>query len=142
MSITWHDDRRHSLAVAVIMFEGGLTLRFRDLDDSGNAVWSLVTVGALITWGLAALAAHWCVGMDARAATLVGAILIVTGPTVIAPLLRHVRPNRRIGSVIKWEGIVIDPIGAVLAVLVFDAMIVGKSICIHTRCELSPVRSN
>ena len=116
-----------SLAVAVIMFEGGLTLRFRDLDDSGNAVWRLVTVGALISWGLAALAAYWCVGMDVRAATLIGAVLIVTGPTVIAPLLRHVRPSRRIGSVIKWEGIVIDPIGAVLAVLVFDAMIIGKS---------------
>lgn len=116
-----------SLAVAVIMFEGGLTLRFRDLDDSGNALWRLVTVGALISWGLAALAAYWCVGMDVRAATLVGAILVVTGPTVIAPLLRHVRPSRRIGSVIKWEGIVIDPIGAVLAVLVFDAMIIGKS---------------
>lgn len=116
-----------SLAVAVIMFEGGLTLRFRDLDDSGSVVWRLVTVGALITWALAAIAAYWCVGLEARTATLVGAILIVTGPTVITPLLRHVRPNRRIGSVIKWEGIVIDPIGAVLAVLVFDALLVDKA---------------
>ena len=65
--------------------------------------------------------------MDSRTAILIGAILIVTGPTVITPLSGHVRPNRRIGSVIKWEGIVIDPIGAVLAVLVFDALVAGNS---------------
>ncbi|MDG2381691.1 MAG: sodium:proton antiporter [Pirellulaceae bacterium] len=116
-----------ALAVSVIMFEGGLTLRFRDLEDSGSVLLRLVTLGALVTWGLAGLAAYLFVGVDYRTATLIGAILIVTGPTVITPLLRHVRPHRRIGSVIKWEGIVIDPIGAVLAVLVFDAMVVGKS---------------
>ncbi len=116
-----------SLAVAVIMFEGGLTLRLRELEESGQTVLRLVTIGAGVSWGLAGFAAHYLVGMDRYSSALIGAILVVTGPTVIAPLLRHVRPHRRIGSVVKWEGIVIDPIGVVLAVLVFDVMIIEKS---------------
>ncbi len=116
-----------SLAVAVIMFEGGLTLRFHELADAGHTILRLVTVGAAVTWVLSALAAYGLVGMDPYVATLIGAILVVTGPTVIGPLLRHVRPHRRIGSVLKWEGIVIDPIGAILAVLVFDALFLQES---------------
>lgn len=108
-----------SLAVAAILFEGGLTLKFSELKSSGAIVVRLVTVGALVTWVLASLAAWLLLGLDPRLAALLGAILVVTGPTVVMPLLRHIRPSRRIASIVKWEGIVIDPVGAVLAVLVF-----------------------
>lgn len=116
-----------ALSVGVIMFEGGLTLRFHELADAGSVVLRLVTIGVLVTWVLAAIAAHYVAGMSWDIAALLGAILTVTGPTVIAPLLRHVRPFRRIGAIVKWEGIVIDPIGAVLAVLVFNALFAGSA---------------
>ncbi|RCS49300.1 sodium:proton exchanger [Bremerella cremea] len=109
-----------SLSVAVILFEGGMSLRFNELREVGPALGGLVTVGALVVWGLASLAAHYVVGFSPAIATVVGAIVVVTGPTVVGPLLSHIRPARKIGSLAKWEGIVIDPIGAVLAVLVFE----------------------
>ena len=107
-----------SLAVAVILFEGGLSLRIGELRQTGRAVLGLVTVGIAVTWILTATAAVFCLGFEPAMATLLGAILVVSGPTVIIPLLRQVRPNRRIGSIVKWEGIVNDPIGAVLAVVI------------------------
>ncbi|PQO28311.1 cation:proton antiporter [Blastopirellula marina] len=109
-----------SLSVAVILFEGGMSLRFNELREVGPALGGLVTIGALVVWGLASLAAHFLVGFSPAIATVVGAIVVVTGPTVVGPLLSHIRPARKIGSLAKWEGIVIDPIGAVLAVLVFE----------------------
>lgn len=112
-----------SLSVAVILFEGGMTLRIGELKEVGSAALRLVTVGVLIAWVLTTLAAWKILGWDLRIAALMGAILVVTGPTVIAPLLRHVRPTRRIGSIVKWEGIVIDPVGAILAVLVFEGIV-------------------
>ncbi len=111
-----------SLCVAVILFEGGLTLRFRELRSEGRVVWLLITVGVLITWLLAAMAAWLFLGLELRLAALLGAILVVTGPTVIIPLLAHVRPRGRVASILKWEGITIDPVGATLAVLVFEAL--------------------
>ena len=111
-----------SLAVGIILFEGGLTLRFRELKAAGRGLVRLVTIGAAVAWVLNALAAWWLLQFDIRLASLLGAILVVTGPTVVGPLLRFIRPQRRVGSVAKWEGIVIDPIGAVLAVLVFEVM--------------------
>ena len=107
-----------SLAVAVILFEGGLSLRIAELRHTGRAVLGLVTAGIAVTWLLTAVAAVFCLGFEPAMATLLGAILVVSGPTVIVPMLRQVRPNRRIGSIIKWEGIVNDPIGAVLAVII------------------------
>ena len=71
---------------------------------------------------LSAAAAHYTLQFEWRLAFLLGGILTVTGPTVIGPLLRQVRPSKRVASTLKWEGIVIDPIGAVLAVLVFDQL--------------------
>jgi NhaP-type Na+/H+ or K+/H+ antiporter len=108
-----------SLAVGIILFEGGLTLRFRDIRDTGGVVLRLVTTGLLVTWLLVGLAAHWLLGFSVNMAALVGALLTVSGPTVIVPLVRNIRLKRRIGSLVKWEGIVNDPIGAVLAALVF-----------------------
>lgn len=113
-----------TLAVAVIMFEGGLSLELRELRESGRAAFRLCTIGSLITWFGSTVAAHYTIGFGWRLSTLLGAILVVTGPTVIGPLLRHVRPSRRVASTLKWEGIVIDPIGAILAVLVFDQLMV------------------
>ena len=107
-----------SLAVAVILFEGGLSLRIAELRQTGRAVLGLVTAGIAVTWLITAVAAVFCLGFEPAMATLLGAILVVSGPTVIIPLLRQVRPNRRIGSIVKWEGIVNDPIGAVLAVVI------------------------
>ncbi|MCB9921597.1 MAG: sodium:proton antiporter [Planctomycetaceae bacterium] len=109
-----------SLSVAVILFEGGLTLRFHELREAGSGVLRLVTVGALSSWLLTSVAGVLLMDLDGRIATLVGAILVVTGPTVVAPMLRQIQPARRIASTVKWEGIVIDPIGAILAVLVFE----------------------
>jgi NhaP-type Na+/H+ or K+/H+ antiporter len=112
-----------SLAVAVIMFEGGLSLKLSELREAGGAAFRLCTIGALITFGGASIAAYYTLGFHWRVSCLLGAILIVTGPTVIGPLLRQVRPSRRVAATLKWEGIVIDPIGAVLAVLVFEQLL-------------------
>ncbi len=109
-----------SLAVGFILFEGGLTLRFDELRGTGRVVRNLVTIGALATWGLSVLAAVLVAGVDVRVATLVGAILVLTGPTVVIPLVRHVQPRPPIGPILRWEGILIDPIGALLALLVLE----------------------
>jgi NhaP-type Na+/H+ or K+/H+ antiporter len=114
-----------SVSVAVILFEGGLNLKFSELRDIKKTVLSLVTIGVLISWVASAAAAYYLFDIDYRIAVLLGAILVVTGPTVIIPLLRDIKPAGKVGSIIKWEGIVIDPIGAFLAVLVFEAILAG-----------------
>ncbi len=111
-----------SLAVAVIMFEGGLTLRFSELKAAGGVVLRLCTIAVLVSWVLTALAAMWLLDFDWRIAALIGAVLVVTGPTVIAPLLHHIQPQAKISSMVKWEGIVVDPIGAILAVLMYQVI--------------------
>ncbi|MCM5570371.1 cation:proton antiporter [Burkholderiaceae bacterium FT117] len=112
-----------SLAVGLILFEGALTLRLSEIAGLERIVRRMVGSGALITWAVAASAAHWLAGLSWPLATLFGAIMIVTGPTVIVPMLRTVRPNARVASVLRWEGIVIDPVGAFLAVLVFQFVV-------------------
>ena len=112
-----------SLAVGIILFEGGLSLNFREIKETRGVVFRLVSVGLIITWLLTAWFAHIVGGFSQQMAVLVGALLTVSGPTVILPLLRHVQPVRRIGSLAKWEGIVNDPIGAVLAALVFELIL-------------------
>jgi len=111
-----------SISVGIILFEGGLSLRFSELKDIGGAVIKLVSIGVVVTWLISAGFAYYLFGMNMELAILLGAILVVTGPTVIIPLLRQVRPSGQVGSVLKWEGIVIDPIGAMLAVLVFEVI--------------------
>jgi NhaP-type Na+/H+ or K+/H+ antiporter len=114
-----------ALGVAVILFEGGLGLRLRDVRAHGLVVFRLVTVGVLVTWLIGSLAAYWFLGFDAPIALLLGAILVVSGPTVVLPLLRHVRANKSAATVLRWEGILIDPIGAMLAALVFEFVALG-----------------
>ena len=113
-----------SLAVGLILFEGGLTLSLPEVRETRGVVIRLVTVGALVTWLGATLAAWSLVGLSAPIAFLFGALVIVTGPTVIGPLLRIVRPSARIGNVLKWEGILVDAIGAMVAVLVFEFLLI------------------
>ena len=114
-----------SVTVAIILFEGGLSLKFSEVKEVTAVIRNLVTVGVLVSWVLTSLASYLIFGLGLQISILLGAILVVTGPTVIIPLLRHVRPSGRVGSIIKWEGIIIDPIGAVLAVLVFEVIISG-----------------
>jgi NhaP-type Na+/H+ or K+/H+ antiporter len=128
-----------SLAVGAILFEGGLSLDFREIRGNQGVVIRLVTVGLGITWLLSAGLAHWLADFSWEAAILLGALLTVSGPTVVLPLLRHVQPVRRIGSLTKWEGIVNDPIGAVLAALVFEVVVNqegGGSLAEHSLAKL------
>ncbi len=111
-----------SASVALILFEGGLTLRMADLKKHGRVVIRLITIGALVTWALSTLAAYYIAGLGFELALLLGAILIVSGPTVVLPLLRHINPRGRTGPILTWEGIAIDPIGAVLALLVYEGL--------------------
>ena len=114
-----------SISVAIILFEGGLSLDLRELREIGGVVRNLVTIGALVTWILAAFGGWLILELSVPLSLLMGAIFVVTGPTVVIPLLRHVRPTPRIRNTIKWEGILNDPIGAILAVLVFEAILAG-----------------
>ena len=112
-----------SLAVALILFEGSLTLHVSEWREIGSVVHRLVTVGALSTWAVITLATHWLLGFDWLLALLFGTLTLVTGPTVIVPMLRVVRPKASIANILRWEGIVIDPIGALLAVVVYSFII-------------------
>ena len=112
-----------SLAVGIILFEGGLSLELGEIRETRSVVLRLVTLGLGVAWLLTSLLAYYLVGFSLPLSLLTGALLTVSGPTVIVPLLRHVQPVRRIGSLAKWEGIVNDPIGAVLAALVFQVIV-------------------
>ncbi|HEX6961210.1 MAG TPA: sodium:proton antiporter [Lacipirellula sp.] len=112
-----------SLAVSLILFEGGLSLNVREISGYGGIVVRLVTVAVFVTWLMTTALAYWVAGFSASMAFLLGALLTVSGPTVVLPLLRHVQPVRRVGSLARWEGIVNDPIGAVLAALVFEVVL-------------------
>lgn len=109
-----------SISVGVILFEGGLTLKLREIRDQARVVRNLLIFGPIITLFGGGFAAHYLLGLDYRLAFLFGALIIVSGPTVVIPILRNVRPNMRINSVLKWEGILIDPLGALIAVLVYE----------------------
>ncbi len=111
-----------SISVAIILFEGGLNLKFSELKVVGSLIRNLITIGILVTWVLTILGAYYILHFSLLLSFLYGAILVVTGPTVILPILRHVRPKGQINSVLKWEGIINDPIGALMAILVFEAV--------------------
>ncbi len=108
-----------SLSVGIILFEGGLTLKIKEIRTLAAALRNLLTVGVVITFLCSGFAAYFLLGIDVRIAFLFAALIIVTGPTVIGPILRNVKPNSNINTILKWEGILIDPIGALIAVLVF-----------------------
>ncbi len=116
-----------SLAVAIVVFEGGLSLNFRDLSAAGEGVLRLTAVALPINGVLGTLASHWIADFGWGAASLFGAITVVTGPTVVLPLLRHARLQRRTASFLRWEAIVNDPIGAILAALTLELLVGNHS---------------
>lgn len=112
-----------SLAIAIILFEGSLTLHVDQVRDVSKVVRRLVTWGAIVTWGLIALGSYYIIGLPPDLAALFGALVVVTGPTVIVPMLRTLRATSRIANILRWEGIIIDPIGALMAVLIYEWII-------------------
>jgi NhaP-type Na+/H+ or K+/H+ antiporter len=123
-----------SVAVGVILFEAGLRLSFRDVTPRIRpVVLRLVSLGLLLTWlAVAGSAALLFDGLGSDVPLLIGAILVVSGPTVVLPLLGHIRPARDVRSVLKWEGVLIDPLGALLGVVVFQVARTGGSSGWHT----------
>lgn len=109
-----------SISVAVILFEGGLTLKLKEIRTLAITVRNILTIGVIITLVGGFLAAYFIIGLDFRISFLFGALIIVSGPTVITPILRNVKPNQKINTVLKWEGILIDPLGALIAVLAYE----------------------
>ena len=113
------------LGVAIILFEGGMDLKLAEFKRVGHGIGRLTCVAPPIAWLLGTLAAHYLAGLSWPVSAVLGAILVVTGPTVILPLLRQARLNKESASLLKWEGIVNDPIGVLLAVLTFQYLTIG-----------------
>jgi NhaP-type Na+/H+ or K+/H+ antiporter len=116
-----------AIAVAIILFEGGLTLNLHSLKDAAVGVRRLVLLGAPLGWLFSALTLHYVAGVSWAGSAVFGGIMIVTGPTVIAPLLRQSRLARRPAALLQWEAIVNDPIGALAAVLAFEVIVVFQT---------------
>ena len=114
-----------SLAIGIILFEGGLTLKMGEVKKVGGVIGKLISLGSLITFLGAGAAAHFVFGLDWKISFLFAGLIIVTGPTVITPILRNIPLKKDVSAVLKWEGILIDPIGALVAVLVFEFINVG-----------------
>ncbi len=112
-----------AIAVAIILFEGGLTLNFHEIRQTSVAIRRMILIGAPASWALGAAAAHYVAGLPWATATIFGGILVVTGPTVIMPLLRNARLKPRVASVLRWEGIINDPIGALFAVFAYEVLV-------------------
>lgn len=114
-----------SLAIALILFEGGMTLKKDEIRSVGPVIYKLITLGAFITMVTAGVAAHFIIGLNWPLSFLFSSLIIVTGPTVITPILRNLPLKKDISTILKWEGILIDPIGALVAVLVFEFLRIG-----------------
>ncbi|ARN78659.1 cell shape-determining protein [Nonlabens spongiae] len=114
-----------SLAISIILFEGGLTLKRTEILNTGGVIGKLISVGVIITFIGAGVVTHYLFGFDWEIALLFSALIIVTGPTVITPILRNIPLKKDVSSILKWEGILIDPIGALFAVLVFEFISAG-----------------
>jgi NhaP-type Na+/H+ or K+/H+ antiporter len=134
---TWNEAAHHGLfpgehlthfvelAIGLILFEGGMTLKKDEFTGVGNSILKLISFGALVTFVLSGLLTHFIIGLSWPISFLFAGLIIVTGPTVIAPILRNLSLEKRVASVLKWEGILIDPIGALVAVLVYEFIVSG-----------------
>ncbi len=109
-----------SLAIGIVLFEGGLTLKIKEVKETQRSILRLISIGSITTFIGAGLAAHFIMDLGWSISFLFAGLIIVTGPTVIAPILQNIPLNRNVATVLKWEGILIDPIGALVAVLVFE----------------------
>ncbi len=114
-----------SMSVAIILFEGSLTLKFKEILGLEKVVRNILSVGVLVTWAITAVVTKYAIGISWEFAALFAAITVVTGPTVVAPLLRTVKPSAAVSNILRWEGIVIDPIGASFAVLIYEFVLSG-----------------
>jgi NhaP-type Na+/H+ or K+/H+ antiporter len=114
-----------SLAISIILFEGGLTLKRDEIKNVGPVITKLITLGSAVTFLGAGIVAHFIFGLTWELSFLFSGLIIVTGPTVITPILRNIPLKKDVSTVLKWEGILIDPIGALVAVLVFEFISVG-----------------
>lgn len=115
-----------SLAISIILFEGGLTLKRSEIKNVGPVITKLITLGSVVTFFGAGLAAHYIFNLSWQVSFLFSGLIIVTGPTVITPILRNIPLKKDVSAVLKWEGILIDPIGALVAVLVYEFIVVGE----------------
>ena len=122
-----------SLAISIILFEGGMTLKKDEIKKIGPVIYKLISLGSLTTFITAGIAAHYIIGLSWRISLLFSALIIVTGPTVITPILRNLAIKKELSTVLKWEGILIDPIGALAAVLVFEFISVGHGSSVYTQ---------
>ena len=111
-----------SAAVSLILFEGGLSLNFAELRETSTAVRRAIFIGGPLMAVAGAFSAHFLAGLTWPTSMVLAAILVVTGPTVIAPLLKGARLDKRVASILRWESIVNDPIGALLAVVTFEVL--------------------
>jgi NhaP-type Na+/H+ or K+/H+ antiporter/Trk K+ transport system NAD-binding subunit len=116
-----------SLSVALILFEGGLNIQLREVEEVSSSLVYLVTLGALITLLGGGIAAHWLSEFPWQIAFLYASLVVVTGPTVIAPILKQVRPDRQVSTLLEGEGVLIDPVGAILAVVVLNIVLRGNA---------------
>ncbi|MBD1575364.1 sodium:proton antiporter [Vibrio sp. S11_S32] len=117
-----------SLAVAVILFEGSLTLNLKEIREVNRTVINIVTIGALISWGLTSVFTFYILDFSWPLALLFGSLTVVTGPTVVVPLLRTVRPQAKLANILRWEGILIDPIGALFIVIVYEFIVSSSKV--------------
>ena len=115
-----------SLAISIILFEGGLTLKRSEIANVGPVITKLITVGSVVTFFGAGIASHYIFNLNWEVSFLFSGLIIVTGPTVITPILRNIPLKKDVSAVLKWEGILIDPIGALVAVLVYEFISVGE----------------
>lgn len=115
-----------SLAISIILFEGGLTLKRSEIAIVGPVITKLITVGTIVTFIGGGIAAHFIFDLSWQISFLFSSLIIVTGPTVITPILRNIPLKKDLSAVLKWEGILIDPIGALVAVLVYEFISVGE----------------
>lgn len=125
------------LAVAIILFEGGLNLKISELKQAGPGVGRLVLLALPISWILSTASAYYIAGLSMAVSSIIGAILVVTGPTVIMPLLRQIKLTPRVSSLMKWEGVVNDPIGVLLAVFIFEYYLTKTSSLAFSEIALS-----
>lgn len=121
-----------SLAVAIILFEGSSSLDLREIRGISKSVFRIITAGAFIAWILGSLSAHFIAGLSLEVSFIIGGLFVVTGPTVIIPLLRNAKLHPRVAAVLKWEGIIVDPAGPLLALFAYEV------IKVLTKAELGP----
>ena len=135
-----------SLAVAVILYDAGMSLDLRKLRGHiRRVVIRLIAIGVPVTMVLAAVFAGLLLGMSSKAALMLGAILVVSGPTVVGPLLLFIRPTERLQRVLSWEGSLIDPVGGILGAVVFHAVVASTDPAGHIPCHRrhrGPIRAD